>query len=178
MTRLLLAEDQVDQLSLYHESLTNAGFEVIDAKSGHEAVEMFKLHRPEMVVLDIQMPGMDGLDALGKILAKDRQIPVLLHSAYSTCKCNFMTWAADAFVVKTGDATELVSSVRKLAQERGIAMPSDSECVGQLIDCYSRKFTGSGRLPRDTPAILKSELSTDHFSPGFVLEPRMVWPID
>jgi DNA-binding response OmpR family regulator len=46
------------------------------------------------------MPGMDGIEALGKILGKDKTIPVIINTACGTYKDNFMTWSADAYVVK------------------------------------------------------------------------------
>src|SRR5690349_14930637 len=82
MSKILLTEDSEDQRALYHEVLTEAGCEVIDAKNATEALALFASSKPDIVVLDIQMPGMDGIEAMSKILAKDRQIPVIFYSAY------------------------------------------------------------------------------------------------
>ena len=123
MPRILLAEDLADQRNLYHDVLTDAGYEVFDAESGPQALELFKKHKPDIVVLDIQMPGMDGIEMLGRMLAKDKRVPVILYSAYPAYKANFMTWAADGFVVKTGDATELLTEIRRISKERGIEVP-------------------------------------------------------
>ena len=120
MLRVLLVEDEEDQRNLYKDSFLEAGFEVQTARNGTEALTIFKANQPDAVVLDIQMPGMDGIEALEKILAKDKNIVVLFYSAYSTFKSNFMTWAADAFVMKTGDPSEIVNEVRRLLAERGM----------------------------------------------------------
>jgi DNA-binding response OmpR family regulator len=57
---------------------------------------------------------MDGIEALGHILSKDGTIPVVLHTAYSSYKDNFMTWSADAYVVKSADLSELKSRLREV----------------------------------------------------------------
>jgi len=121
MSKILLTEDQEDQRALYTDVLTEAGYEVIAAASAAEALKLFASSKPDLVVLDIQMPGMDGIETLSKILAKDRQIPVILYSAYPAYKANFLTWGADAFVTKSGDPCELVEAVRRVEKEHGVA---------------------------------------------------------
>ena len=79
-----------------------------------EALAHLDVEKPDLVVLDVVMPGMDGVEALGRILSKEPTIPVILHSAYSRYRDNFMTWSADAYVVKSADLTELMSTVHGL----------------------------------------------------------------
>lgn len=120
MLKVLLVEDDADQRNLYRDSFIEAGFEVATASNGIEALECFNISRPDAVVLDIQMPGMDGIEALGKIITRDKQIVGLFYSSYPAFKSNFMTWAADAFVVKTGDPSEIVNEVHRLLAEHGV----------------------------------------------------------
>src|SRR5476649_2202881 len=127
MSKILLTEDHEDQRQLYHDVLTEAGYEVVDTASATEALDLIPRCKPDMVVLDIQMPGIDGIDAMTRILAKDRKIPVILHSAYPAYKANFLTWSADAFVSKSGDLLELVDVVRRIEKERGIGLPAKPE---------------------------------------------------
>ncbi len=130
MARILLTEDQTDQRNLYHEVLSEAGYEVMDAWNGNEALELFQRNKPDVVVLDIQMPGVDGIEALGKILSKDQNVPVIFHSAYPSYKNNFLTWAADAFVVKSGETAELLATIRRVLLQRGIETPATASTTG------------------------------------------------
>lgn len=131
MLSILLIEDDADQRRLYHDVLLDAGFQVLEAASGVEAMQAFKRTKPDLVVLDIQMPGMDGIEALGKLLAQDRTVPVILYTAYPAFKQNFMTWTADAFLEKSGDPAELIAEVRKLAAERGLSLPDPVKTVDE-----------------------------------------------
>jgi DNA-binding response OmpR family regulator len=92
--------------------LAGEGYDVVLAADGREALECLKESRPDLVVLDLCMPGMDGIETLGQVLSRDNTIPVILHSAYSSYKDNFMTWSADAYVVKSSDLTELKARIR------------------------------------------------------------------
>ena len=112
MKRVLLVEDEANQRLLYERELSNEGYEVVLAEDGKEALLKLKEQRPDLVVLDLCMPGMDGIETLGKVLSRDNTIPVILHTAYSSYKDNFMTWSADAYVVKSADLGELKAKIR------------------------------------------------------------------
>lgn len=120
MAKLLVVDDDKNLRLLYEQELAEEGHEVVLAGGGPEALDILKTQRPDLIVLDISMPGMDGIEALGKILAKDKSMPVILNTAYSTYKDNFMTWSADAYVVKSGDLTELKAKIKEVLKSRGI----------------------------------------------------------
>jgi DNA-binding response OmpR family regulator len=79
---------------------------------------MFESESPDLVVLDIRMPGVDGLDALGRILARNPRTPVVLNSGYSSYKDSFLSWSADAYVIKSSDTYELRTKIRELLDRR------------------------------------------------------------
>ena len=68
----------------------------------------------DLIILDIKMKNMDGLDVLEELRAKTVGVPVILNSAYSTYKNNFTSWLADAYLVKSGDLSELKEKVKEL----------------------------------------------------------------
>jgi DNA-binding response OmpR family regulator len=112
--KVLIVDDEDNQRRLYAQEFRDDGYEVIEAADGREAVKKTKTERPDLVILDICMPGMDGIEALGRLLSGDLRIPVILNTAYGTYKDNFMSWAADAYIVKSADLTELKRAVREL----------------------------------------------------------------
>ena len=118
MPTILIVEDDEHQQILFREELAEEGYDVVVASSGQEALEIVAKVEPDLVVLDIAMPGMDGIEALGRLLSKNNQLPVVLHTAYATYKDNFMTWSADAYVVKSHDLSELKAQIRNVLAKR------------------------------------------------------------
>ncbi|MBL8768969.1 MAG: response regulator [Planctomycetes bacterium] len=116
--RILIADDEPNLRLLYKSELESEGFDVLLATNGREAISVAASERPDLVVLDIRMPGMDGVEVLQRILDHNRTMPVILNSAYSSYKENFMTWAADAYVVKSSDVTELIAKIRDVLGKR------------------------------------------------------------
>ena len=107
MPTVLIADDAQNQRLLYREELAFEGYDFVEAADGPEAIAIVQAGGIDMVVLDIAMPGMDGVAAMSRILDIDNKMPVLLNTAYSSYKDDFMTWAADAYVVKSSDLSEL-----------------------------------------------------------------------
>ena len=112
--KLLIADDESNIRLLYKMEFEKEGYEVELAKNGLECLEKVDEFKPDLVILDIRMPGIDGLETLNQILGKNNLIPVIINSAYSSYKDNFMSWSADAYVVKSGDLTELKEKVKEL----------------------------------------------------------------
>ena len=118
MAKILVIDDEKNARILYERDLVEEGYEVATAANGREALKQFLSDRPDLVVLDIQMPGMDGLEVLAQLLALDRKLPVLLNSAYPSYRDNFLCWAADDFIVKSSDLTELKDAIRHRLPQR------------------------------------------------------------
>ncbi len=114
MTTILLIEDDRNQCLLYEQELGLEGYEIITATNGKEALEKVQEHQTDLIITDILMPEMDGLEAMGKILNKHKGIPFIIHTAYSNYKSTFMSWAADAYIVKSSDLSELKDKIKEL----------------------------------------------------------------
>ncbi|MBF0433637.1 MAG: response regulator [Fibrobacteria bacterium] len=111
MKTILLAEDDDNQRLMVKEELEEAGYRVEEARNGREALEKLKEIEPDLIVLDIRMPEMDGIEALGHIVEDRKDMPVILHTAYSNYKENFLSWSADDYVVKSSDLTALLEKI-------------------------------------------------------------------
>jgi DNA-binding response OmpR family regulator len=118
MPKILCVDDDATLLLLYQQELSEEGYQVILAKDGKEALSKFVKEKPDLVVLDIRMPVMDGIEALGAMLGKNRQVPVILNTAFPQYKENFMTWGAEAYVLKSGDLMELKQKIREILDRR------------------------------------------------------------
>ena len=116
--RVLIADDEVSIRKLYERELKKEGFEILTAATGQEAIHQVQNGRPDLVVLDIRMPGMDGIQTLSRILEENSEMPVIINSAYTSYKDNFMSWAADAYVVKSSDLSELKSTIVEVLDRR------------------------------------------------------------
>jgi DNA-binding response OmpR family regulator len=118
METILCVDDDLSLLRLYQDELSEDGYKVILAKDGREALKKFEKEAPQVVIMDIRMPTMDGIETLTAMLGKDRQIPVILNTAYPQYRENFMTWGAEAYVIKSSDLTELKKKIREVLDKR------------------------------------------------------------
>jgi CheY-like chemotaxis protein len=114
MKRILVVDDEKHICELYKMELEEEGYEVTLANSGQQALEEVDENPPDLIVLDIQMPGMDGIETLEKLIGKDKGIPIILNTAYSHYKDDFTTWGADAYVVKSSDTSKLKNEIKRL----------------------------------------------------------------
>lgn len=82
--RIAVADDEPDMRDYYQKSLTRLGHHVVAvAQTGRELVEHCKVQRPDLVITDVRMPDMDGMDAAAEIY-RDRPVPIILVSAFHT----------------------------------------------------------------------------------------------
>ena len=116
--KLLVVDDEVNQGLLYQQELEEEGYDVVVAHSGKEAIAQVQSDGFDLVILDIGMPEMDGLETLGRLLGIDNKLPVILCTAYPSYKDNFMSWAADAYVVKSMDMTELKEKIKESLEKK------------------------------------------------------------
>jgi two-component system, chemotaxis family, sensor kinase CheA len=117
-TRVLAVDDSAVIRNLVERILLDAGFEVEVASNGHVALEKLEEYRPHLVVTDVEMPEMDGLELLRRIRGKSKSLPVVILSSRGAPddlrKASLL--GADAYLVKSSfQATTLVETVRTLS---------------------------------------------------------------
>ena len=113
MYSILVVEDEQNLLELYRIEFEEVGFSVRPASTGREALNYVREQRPDLVVLDIKLADMEGLQVLDEIKAIDKTIPVIINSAYSVYKSDFSSWMADDYIIKSSDISELLNKVKQ-----------------------------------------------------------------
>ncbi|MGD0970765.1 MAG: response regulator [Desulfobaccales bacterium] len=124
MKKILVADDEMSIRLLYSEELKEEGYEVYMASNGREALEMVEKIPLDLVILDIKMPEMDGIEALRQIKQKRPDLPVILSTAYGEYRQDFATWASDEYLVKSSDLEDLKAVVRRHLKEPSEERPS------------------------------------------------------
>jgi DNA-binding response OmpR family regulator len=117
MKRILVVDDEEGIRQLYKEELEDEGYEVELAERGEEALEKISKAKPDVVILDLKMPGMGGLEVLERIREQDKDLPVVISTAYGEYKSDLTTWASDAYIVKSADLTELKRVIRGFLEQ-------------------------------------------------------------
>jgi len=111
--RILLVDDEDGIQLLYRGEFEDEGYLVDSARNGEEALTRFRANPPDLVLLDINMPGLNGIEVLRQMKELRADLPVILCSAYPEYKQDFGSWASDDYVVKSANLDELKAAVRK-----------------------------------------------------------------
>ena len=113
MTKILVVDDEASIRMLYRDEFEDEGYEVFEAEDGHKLIERIEQDEPDVIVLDIKMADYNGLDLLQEIRQRFQDLPVIISSAYGAYKGDYKTLAADYYVVKSSDLSELKQKVKK-----------------------------------------------------------------
>ncbi len=124
MKKILIVDDEEVIRMLYGEELEEEGYKVATAGSGHGLMEMIERQKPDLVILDIKMAEHNGLDLLQEIRKSFYNIPVILCSAYSSFKGDLKSIAADYYVVKSADLSELKQKIKMALEGQIPPQPS------------------------------------------------------
>lgn len=117
MAVILHVEDEHSVRLLYKEVFEELGYRVLQASTGEEALRILKSSRPDIIILDLKMPGMGGRGFLERFKRLQLGIPVVISTAYPYLQGDPTTMAADAYVIKSGDMADLVSKVDQLVRK-------------------------------------------------------------
>jgi len=115
--RILVIEDHEDNRRIVRDLLTPSGYELIEAVTGEEGVAMAETHRPDLILMDIQLPGLDGYEATRRIKANPalRQIPIIAVTSYALSGDDVKAREAgcDAYVTKPFSPRALLAKIRE-----------------------------------------------------------------
>jgi two-component system cell cycle response regulator DivK len=119
--RILVVEDQEDNRRIIRDLLASAGYELIEALDGEAGVRLAKSERPDLILMDIQLPLLDGHEATRRIKQTPelRHIPIIVVTSYALSGDDAKAKAAgcDAYVAKPFSPRELLTTIRKFLGE-------------------------------------------------------------
>ena len=116
MARILVVDADVRERTACARDLELDGHDVLTAPTGFDALRLAEEHVPEIVITEVRLPGMDGLDLMCRLLSRVPRPIVILHSRSSWHRDSFLSWAADADLTKADDTSELRAKVRELLE--------------------------------------------------------------
>ena len=115
--RILIVEDQEDNRAIMRDLLNTAGYNLIEAVDGEEGVRLAQSERPDLILMDIQLPILDGYEATRRIraLAELKSIPIIAVTSYALSGDEAKALAAgcDSYVAKPFSPRELLAKVRE-----------------------------------------------------------------
>ena len=115
--RILVVEDEEDNRQILRDLLATSGYEMVEAQDGEQALAAVDQHRPDLILMDIQLPIMDGYEATRRIRANpaNKRIPIIAVTSYALSGNESMALAAgcDAYVPKPYSPRELLAKIRE-----------------------------------------------------------------
>ncbi len=114
---ILVVEDQEDNRRIMRDLLSSAGYEVIEAVTGEDGVTAAEMHRPDLILMDIQLPGLDGYEATRQIKANPdlHHIPIIVVTSYALSGDDVKAFEAgcNAYVSKPFSPRQLLAKIRE-----------------------------------------------------------------
>jgi two-component system, cell cycle response regulator DivK len=119
--QILVVEDNEKNMKLFRDVLHASGYRTLEAATGERAVELVFEHRPDLVLMDIQLPDIDGVEALARLRADERfsSVPVLALTAQAMegDRERFLAAGFDGYLSKPVNIAEFVATVRRYCEE-------------------------------------------------------------
>ena len=182
-TRILAVDDDDQALRYIRDALVKSGYTVIATGDPDDVPRLFEEEKPHLVLLDLMLPGVDGVDLMKDIMSIG-DVPVIFVSAYGQDQlvARAFEMGADDYVVKPFSPTELVARIRAVLRRRTISEPSTPYTVGDLTIDYAERLVTLQGNPIDLTAIQYRLLVELSVSAGRVATYehllRRVWGVD
>ena len=118
--KVLVVDDELDIRSILSDFLPGEGYRVLLAVNGEEAIDLAKRENPQAILLDVRMPGIDGVETCRRLKAEEKTkfIPVIMITAYTDNKMDAIDAGADDFVYKPLDLLELSIRIKSILRMR------------------------------------------------------------
>lgn len=120
MATILVVDDDKNIRNLYSAEFTDEGYNVLTAEDANEAMRIIGKEKVDLVILDLKMPGIHGIEALEQMMIHKRDLTVLINTAFSEYRDNFLTWLAEDYIIKSSDLSVLKEKVRNVLQRKGV----------------------------------------------------------
>ena len=121
--QVLVVEDNERNMKLFRDVLQASGYRTLEATTGERAVELVLEHRPDLVLMDIQLPDIDGIEALDRLRADERtaSVPVLALTAQAMDgdRERFLAAGFDGYLSKPVDIADFVATVKRYCEDSG-----------------------------------------------------------
>ncbi|MFW2381463.1 MAG: response regulator [Acidimicrobiales bacterium] len=153
MSTVLVVDDEPRIARLVADYLQQAGFRVVEASDGRAALDSYHRHQPDLIVLDLGLPKLDGLDVI-RTIRTTSEVPIIILSARTdeTDRVVGLELGADDYVVKPFGGRELVARVRALLRRVDAVAPEDVHHVGPFtVDIPKMRVTIDGEEIELTP---------------------------
>ena len=153
---ILIAEDDADIRDLLRLYLEGEGFRVLEAEDGNQALELARVHSPDMAILDIMMPGLNGF-ALTRALRQYSQLPILILSAKSqdNDKILGLNLGADDYIAKPFNPMEVIARLKAHLRRAGNSAPKTLTVGALTLDTAAMQLYKDGRPILLTPTEYK-----------------------
>ena len=159
--RLLVADDDPNIVELLSASLRFAGFEVATARDGGEALRVAKRFQPDLVILDVMMPGLDGFDVVRRLRSDGQRVPVLFLTAKDGTddKVTGLTLGGDDYVTKPFSLEEVIARIRAVLRRFGAAAAAGPSarlrCADIELDDDTHEVWKTGEIVALSPTEFK-----------------------
>ena len=152
LVRVLVVDDEPLIVEMLTMGLSYEGFEVSVARAGHEALDQARAVNPDVVVLDIMLPGMDGIEVCRRLRAQG-DVGILMLTALGEVddRVTGLDSGADDYLVKPFTFKELLARVRAILRRRGINLQRVLRMGDLTLDRQTRRVTRAGRAVELTP---------------------------
>jgi two-component system OmpR family response regulator len=152
--RLLLVDDEENLRSMLDAALRHSGFDVVPVGTGREALDAVKAERPELIVLDVMLPDIDGFEVCRRLRTEGDRTPVLFLTARDATEDTVrgLTLGGDDYLVKPFSLEELVARIGSVLRRTGNAKPgSHLSCADLELDDDAHRVTRAGEAVSLSP---------------------------